>query len=539
MNDLKGSKAVSLLRVSGKKQGTKLDNDEIDIPEQRKIIDEFITQNKMTLIKEFIEGGISAFKLKPSERDALQTIKAMALNKQFDTLIVYNSDRIGRIADESPAVIRFLNEQGIRVWSYTEGEIKTNTHIDKLITYIQFWRNEEDSLKLSKRASDYQIQMIKDGRYRGGNRPPYGYKLVDNGTLNHKGRKILDLEINKEEAKIVELIYNLSINHNMGGKRITKYLNEKSILTRNKKQWNYSTIRDILNNPTYKGCLHMYSSLYDKQYMSKQIKKFIIIPEDKWELNQMRLKSRTNSHNNTRNNPAPTSSRILLSGITYCGHCGSKMGAWANHSQRKNTKGEIKKRIYDTYRCRGKKYAREKKCNGQTTYSARKIDKDVEEQVKSFVLNLSKNQLSKEFKKQLNDNIGKIQIKIDKKNKEIDEINKQIGVLKNEIPKALLGESKFDEDLLQELFNEKLKESKKTQKELSELEIGLQNAKQIKKQHITTSEELKEWNDIYDKAPLSKKKMLIAEIVESVHLYRDKIKVKFKIDSNLYETYVV
>ncbi|MDD2445104.1 MAG: recombinase family protein [Candidatus Nanoarchaeia archaeon] len=219
MHELEGLKAISLLRVSSKKQGTKLnnnDNNEIDIPEQRKIINDFMEKNKITLFREFIEGGVSAFKLKPDERDALRTIKAMALNKQFNILIVYASDRIGRIADESPAVIRFLNDLGIRVWSYTEGEIKTNTHIDKLITYIQFWRNEEDSLKISKRSTDYHIQMIKDGKFRGGIEAPYGYKLIDNGRLNHKGRKVLDLEIDENEFQIAKLIYDLSIDYNMG-----------------------------------------------------------------------------------------------------------------------------------------------------------------------------------------------------------------------------------------------------------------------------------------------------------------------------------
>ena len=111
MFNLKGLRAVNLLRVSTKRQSTQSENNEVDIPEQRKIISEFMEKNGIILVREpFIEGGVSGFKLKPDERDALRTIKALALGKQFDILIVYASDRIGRIADESPAVIRFLND---------------------------------------------------------------------------------------------------------------------------------------------------------------------------------------------------------------------------------------------------------------------------------------------------------------------------------------------------------------------------------------------------------------------------------------------
>lgn len=61
MHELEGLKAISLLRVSSKKQGTKLDNNdnnEIDIPEQRKIINDFMEKNKITLFREFIEGRL-------------------------------------------------------------------------------------------------------------------------------------------------------------------------------------------------------------------------------------------------------------------------------------------------------------------------------------------------------------------------------------------------------------------------------------------------------------------------------------------------
>ncbi len=89
LEDLKGKRAVSLLRVSTEKQTTK---DE-DIPSQRMLISEFVKREGVELIKEFVEGGVSGFKTKIDSRDALKKIKDMADHKSFDLLIVYKSYR--------------------------------------------------------------------------------------------------------------------------------------------------------------------------------------------------------------------------------------------------------------------------------------------------------------------------------------------------------------------------------------------------------------------------------------------------------------
>ncbi len=152
MLDLKGKKAVFLLRVSTEKQTTKNDN----ISDQRKLVNEFIEKEEMILIREFVEGGVSGFKVKVIDRDALTTIKRMADNKEFDVLVVYKSDRIGRTTDESPMVIRYLNENGIRVFTTSGQELKTETLMNELITYLEFWRNKGESVKISERATDYK-----------------------------------------------------------------------------------------------------------------------------------------------------------------------------------------------------------------------------------------------------------------------------------------------------------------------------------------------------------------------------------------------
>ena len=61
-----------------------------------------------------------------------------ALGKKFDVLLVYMSDRIGRMAYESALCAYWFVEQGIEVWSATEGQLIFDTSSDKLLNFLVF-----------------------------------------------------------------------------------------------------------------------------------------------------------------------------------------------------------------------------------------------------------------------------------------------------------------------------------------------------------------------------------------------------------------
>ena len=223
------TRIVSLLRASSKIQTSKVRDEttgkiEYDIPQQRNILNPWIT-GMGDHIKEFVEGGVSGFKVSANDRDAIVGIKKMADRKDFDILVIYMSDRLGRVAEETPLVVSYLNARGIKVISYTEGEIKSNTHQDKLLTYIRFWQAEGESLKTQQRVRDAGEQSIKQGKWRGG-ATPFGYKMVSRGTLNHKGRPILDIEQDSEEAMLVQMIFHLYTKEDCGARKIARLMND-------------------------------------------------------------------------------------------------------------------------------------------------------------------------------------------------------------------------------------------------------------------------------------------------------------------------
>ena len=527
MLDLKDQRVVSLLRVSTGKQTTK---DE-DIPAQRMLVNSFIEKEEMILIREFIEGGVSGYKTKIAKRDALQTIKKMADNNEFDVLVVYKSDRIGRTTDESPLVIKYLNDKGIRVFTTGGQELKTETLMDELITYLEFWRNKGESVKISERSSDYKKLAILNGKYTGGSKKttPFGYRVVNNGSVNEKGKNILDFEIHPENAELVKTIFNLSMENNMGARAIAKWLNENGYANRSKngEYWSYRSITYMLNNPIYKGYLHMYFNNLNEEILSPQQEHLIIIPEYIWEKNQQIIKDRKRI---IKEKPKGiTSSRVLLSGLVYCGHCKNKMNLWANHKWYKKKDGTKTKYIKDQYKCYSSLKYNGEKCDGQKTYSTQKIDSIVEEQAMEVIKELSENKLNDKFKKDILDELKLLSKNKNDNQKKLESKQKQLIVLKKEIPLAMIGESKFSPDELKESLN-------LIQKDVDEL-LGYMNTideQIIQKQSIINEYDLLDkginsWEERYKNADMIGKKALINQIIDKVTIYKNEVVIDYKI----------
>jgi len=161
-----------------------------------------------------------------------------------------------------------------------------------------------------------------------GSKPPYGYQK----SPENKNRLCPDIN----SAAVVALIYKFFLD----GKNITeicKSLTKEKILTPKAMktgetdfQWNKSTIRRILSNPTYAGHLTQNKS----QKISYKINKKNRLPRENWitvynthepiisqhdfDMVQKRLKTRPYSMER-RGSSHP------LSGYVYCADCGSRM----------------------------------------------------------------------------------------------------------------------------------------------------------------------------------------------------------------------
>ena len=89
--------------------------DQDDIPMQKQKCHEFAEQNGWEIVKEFSEKGVSGFKVSAKDRDAIQDLKTAAEKHEFDVLLVFMFDRLGRIQNETPFVLEWFVKNGIEV----------------------------------------------------------------------------------------------------------------------------------------------------------------------------------------------------------------------------------------------------------------------------------------------------------------------------------------------------------------------------------------------------------------------------------------
>ena len=103
---------------------------------QKEACHEFAERQGWEIVKEFSEKGVSGFKKSAKDRDQLQLLQQAAAAGEFDVLLVFMFDRLGRRDDETPFIVEWFTKQGVEVWSVNEGQQRFDSHVDKLMNYM-------------------------------------------------------------------------------------------------------------------------------------------------------------------------------------------------------------------------------------------------------------------------------------------------------------------------------------------------------------------------------------------------------------------
>ena len=507
-------RVMCLYRVSTKGQVDPQD----DIPMQRRECLDFISrQPEWKFTGELMEKGVSGYKISASKRDAIQEIRSKAERREFDILLVFMFDRLGRREDETPFLVQWFVEHGIEVWSTREGQQRIENRADKLINYIRYWQAGGESEKTSIRVKAAHSQMTADGIWRGGT-CPYGYKLVHKGRIGKKNRPLYDLEIDEKTGPIIQEIFNLAGKHDCGAWQICNHLNKK--YPDDKKVWTRPTVMTILKNIVYTGRMHM------NDVVSEPIEDLRLISDAEFEFVQHALKNRILHRYDSRRElengiieEGRTKTSVygatLLSGILYCGHCHKKLvGSYCVRNRKNHTY------FRPIYRCyNGAIDARE--CDGQTVYSARIIEDEIDRVVHQYF----------ESVKSTVDSIWKEQARRQKESSTLSMIKRCEGELKQlqakreaiekEIINFLMGESKLTADVLNPMLNDIRDRITTMEKVIADLQKQKDNEENHVKFLSSQYQSIMEWADTYDLMQRDEKKMVLAHLIERIEVRRD------------------
>ena len=490
---------------------------------QKKACREFADRNGWTIVLEKQEAGVSGFKVSANDRDVLQEIRERAENKEFDILLVFMFDRLGRRAEETPFVVEWFVKNGIRVWSVNEGEQRIDTHADRLMNYIRFWQADGESRKTSIRTKAALSQMVQDGRFRGGV-APYGYDLVPSGVLNKKKREVMKLKINESEAKVVRMIFNFCVENGYGRCKIGNLLTSMGIFTREGKAWHEATIGHILHNVLYMGILKSGSTLSDA------FPELQIISPEYFEMAQKLMDERINEKKDTRTVPLNTTGQSLLSGNVFCGHCGGRLTLTTNGTVRTHADGTKEQRKRVRYVCYNKTRHR-LNCDGQTGYTMHILDGIIVD-ILHMIFSRMREATEDEIVCRAHDNATlDLKDRVTRAKEEFAKAAKEYDSLKAEVVKAVQGKSAFPMDILSELVNSAKEKMLEASGRLSELTAEMEKDEKRVSKIKADYKNLIRWSEIFDNCDIATKKMITSYIINKVYVYSDyKLHIEFNMN---------
>ena len=506
-------KVLCLYRVSTLGQVDPKD----DIPMQRRECLAFIEQHEdWAYYDERMEKGVSGYKVSAQKRDVILEIRAMAERKEFDVLLVFMFDRLGRREDETPFLVQWFIEQGIEVWSTREGQQRLDSRVDKLLNFIRFWQASGESEKTSMRVKAAHTQMTADGIWRGG-RHPFGYRLVRNGRIGKRNRELFDLEIDPHTGPQVRLIFEMCCKEGIGTTRIANYMNEH--YPDPNKIWTKTTVLSLLRNPVYTGRMHMNDTLSEPNEALR------LVSDDDFQFTQYAIKQRIQTRyawareaENAKVPAGHTKTSVygatLLAGLLWCGHCHHKLvGSYCCK--------QMKSHAYyrPIYRCyNGSTDAKE--CDGQTVYSAKKIEEAVLEIVRGYFTSIreSVNSVWREQAKHQMRSRNQAQIKAEERN--LAKLQKQEEALKREVLKALTGESGFDRELLQGMLVENREAIQAAEEAIAEC-LREKEREEARLQYLSSQyQNIRDWAEVFDDAGLDEQRMILSRIIERIDVDR-------------------
>lgn len=484
-----------------------------DIPMQKQDCREFASHQGWEVTKEFSEKGISGFKVSAKDRDAIQEIQKDATLGKFDILLVFMFDRMGRREDETPFVVEWFVRNGIEVWSVHEGQQRFDNHVDKLMNYIRYWQASGESVKTSIRTKTRLGQIVQEGKFRGG-AAPYGYKLEKKGRFNNKNKEVNEILINEEEAAIVKTIFELYVNSGYGSQRMCTYLFEHNIQSRTGSNFINTTIQGMLKNVMYTGILR------SGETKSEIFPNLQIIEPDIFNRAQELITQRSSKHKE-RSMPLNTKGKTLLSGNVFCGHCGGRLILTTNGKKYvRKSDGEITTTARIRYICYNKS-RHPQLCNGQTGYTARKLDEIIETLIRDLFAKINDFPKEEMIDMRLEGQMKEYKTKLIKAKTVFKANETEMREYEEETLKVIRGSSKLNAELLNKLYSETKVKVETDRQCIINLEEELTSSKQKIDELTHQYETLTSWADMYDGCELEARKMIVGQIMKKIKVHRD------------------
>ena len=397
-----------------------------------------------------------------TERPQFKKMMKDAKEHKFSAVVCYRLDRISRNISDFAKLIEELNALQINFVSIRE-QFDTSSPMGRAMMYIASVFSQLERETIAERIRDNMRELAKTGRWLGGMTPTgYSSEAVEKVTLDGKVRKAFKLKLLDEEAKLIQVIFNKFLETNSLSKT-DAYMIQNDYKTKNGRYFTRFAIRHILANPVYmiadKDAYRYFieqeielfadESEFDGKHGIMAYNKTLQIPGKaiktrdigEWIVAVGKHKGIINGadwiraqqfldQNKSKSFYKPKSNTALLTGLIYCGKCGSRMRS--KLTTKRNKQGEL---IFG-YLCDLKEKSRRHNCDIKNP-NGNIIDKAVCDEI----IKLSED--SSEFIQQLKSsqeiimgNRQEYDEQLQKLRKSYEENDKEISVLVTSLSKA-------------------------------------------------------------------------------------------------------
>ncbi|MTV47710.1 recombinase family protein [Heliobacillus mobilis] len=295
------------------------------VQNQIEFANKYCDLHQHTITKWYIDDGISGtipLEQRPEGAKLVEDLR----EKQFDILLVYKLDRLGRSARIILNAVYDLEQAGVVVKSMTE-PFDTGDPSGRFLLTILAGVADLERDTIVTRLWHGANRAAREGRWLGGI-VAYGYRVVDGY-----------LEVNKDplpghdmsEADVIRMMYHLIGTQGLSTIKVADYLNALRIPTSYTKdgrmvtsgkrkvattgQWTPGRVRNMIVNTTYKG-VHQYGkrTKKDREIITRKVPS--IVTEELWEAAQKAMQNNFIEAFRSRKR------EYLLRGLIKCSICG-------------------------------------------------------------------------------------------------------------------------------------------------------------------------------------------------------------------------
>ena len=306
------------------------------------------------------------------------------------------------------------------------------------------------------------LQSVLEGNYLP-TRTPFGYKKVK------EGKKRQYLVPDPETAPFLKMIYEKFL-EGYSPYAIGTMLDDLGIKPFMSEHWHERTIKKILSNEVYTGCIVWNRCKVEKRIVNGKVKKVrvpqkkpIIVHETHKALITQEMFDRVQSLMASKSTKVNMSKELKnpYAGLLKCKLCGRSMRYLGKFG-----------RNVERYDCSGRKY-----CNNMST-NASVVDNAIIEELKKYLEDY-KIKITKTDEEQIKE-----------KKSMIEELKKNLEKIDNKKERVyeFLEDGTYTKDMFAERLNKLELEKKKIQKSIDKIRLSIQNKEEWKEQYINLHE---------------------------------------------------